>query len=86
MAASFLQVGQLSTKVASSKDLKNFDYAERVLAIGTPLRLELYERSARSGLRVDWRAPYHMASGTVTSMVQPAEKLRQTVLISSGMG
>merc|ERR1712242_417612 len=31
---------------------------ERVLAIHTPLRLELYERSARSNMRVDWKAPY----------------------------
>ena len=37
---------------------------ERVLAIHTPLRLELYERSARSGLRVDWKAPYGMACDT----------------------
>ena len=34
---------------------------ERVLAIHTPLRLELYERSARSGLRVDWKAPFSRA-------------------------
>jgi len=34
---------------------------ERVLAIHTPLRLEFYERSARSGLRVDWKAPYDIA-------------------------
>ena len=34
---------------------------ERVLAIHTPLRIEFYERSARSGLRVHWKAPYQVA-------------------------
>merc|ERR1719410_2269837 len=37
---------------------------ERVLAIHTPLRLEFYERSARSGLRVDWKAPFSRAQDT----------------------
>merc|ERR1719210_2392131 len=37
---------------------------ERVLAINLPLRLEFYERSARSGLRVDWKAPLAVAQDT----------------------
>merc|ERR1719491_2372926 len=45
---------------------------ERVLAIHTPLRLEFFERSARSGLRVDWKAPYGMASDTFSNIVQLA--------------
>ena len=40
------------------------DDVERVLAIHTPLRLEFYERSARSGLHVDWKAPYGMTCDT----------------------
>merc|ERR1712038_242838 len=48
---------------------------ERVLAIHTPLRLEFYERSARSGLRVDWKAPYSMASDTFSNIVQLAKKI-----------
>jgi len=47
---------------------------ERILAIHTPLRLEFYERSARSGLRVDWKAPYGMASDTFSKIVQLAKK------------
>merc|ERR1739838_708042 len=47
---------------------------ERVLAIHTPLRLEFFERSARSGLRVDWKAPYGMASDTFSKIVQLAKK------------
>merc|ERR1712110_854504 len=45
---------------------------ERVLAIHTPLRLEFYERSARGGLRVHWKAPYQMAQETFSNMVQLA--------------
>merc|ERR1712127_15071 len=48
---------------------------ERVLAIKTPLRLEFYERSARSGMRVDWKAPYNMAQDTFTNMVQMAKTI-----------
>merc|ERR1719195_215903 len=48
---------------------------ERVLAINTPLRLEFYERSARSGLRVDWKAPYSMARDTFTKIVQIAKTM-----------
>jgi len=48
---------------------------ERVLAVHTPLRLEFYERSARSGLRVDWKAPYGMARDTFSNIVQLATKL-----------
>ena len=35
-------------------------------------------RGARSGLRVDWRAPYGMASDTFTNIVQLAEKIKTT--------
>jgi len=48
---------------------------ERVLAIHTPLRLEFYERSARSGLRVDWKAPFSMARDTFSNIVQLAKKI-----------
>merc|ERR1712242_52908 len=48
---------------------------ERVLAINTPLRLEFYERSARSGLRVDWKAPFEMARDTFSNIVQIAKKI-----------
>merc|ERR1712045_849857 len=48
---------------------------ERVLAINTPLRLEFYERSARSGLRVDWKAPFAMARDTFSNLVQLAKKI-----------
>jgi len=48
---------------------------ERVLAINTPLRLEFYERSARSGLRVDWKAPFEMAQDTFSNIVQIAKKI-----------
>merc|ERR1712242_586024 len=51
---------------------------ERVLAIHTPLRLEFYERSARSGLRVDWKAPYQTACDTFTNLVQLAKKVENT--------
>jgi len=48
---------------------------ERVLAIHTPLRLEFYERSARSGLRVHWKAPYQMAQDTFSNIVQVAKQI-----------
>merc|ERR1712241_803381 len=48
---------------------------ERVLAIHTPLRLEFFERSARSGLRVDWKAPFSMASDTFSNIVQLARQI-----------
>merc|ERR1712154_538425 len=48
---------------------------ERVLAVNTPLRLEFYERSARSGLRVDWKAPYGMARDTFSKIVQTAKSI-----------
>merc|ERR1712127_462096 len=51
---------------------------ERVLAIHTPLRLEFYERSVSSGLRVDWKAPYQTACDTFTNLVQLAQKLESS--------
>merc|ERR1719232_2249475 len=48
---------------------------ERVLAINKPLRLEFYERSARSGLRVDWKAPHSMARDTFSKIVQIAKSI-----------
>merc|ERR1719330_1601845 len=51
---------------------------ERVLAVHTPLRLEFYERSAKSGLRVDWKAPYAMASDTFSNLVQLAVQIETT--------
>merc|ERR1711963_461920 len=51
---------------------------ERVLAIHTPLRLEFYERSASSGLRVDWKAPISVARDTLTNLVQLAKKVENS--------
>merc|ERR1719414_1395950 len=51
---------------------------ERVLAVRTPLRLEFYERSARSGLRVEWKAPYAMARDTFSNIVQLAKKVESS--------
>merc|ERR1712079_106573 len=48
---------------------------ERVLAIHTPLRLEFYERSAISGLRLNWKAPLGMARDTFSNLVQLAKKI-----------
>merc|ERR1712127_74674 len=51
---------------------------ERVLAIHTPLRLEFYERSASSGLRVDWKAPIGVARDTFSNLVQLAKKMESS--------
>merc|ERR1719412_3275385 len=59
---------------------------ERVLAINTPLRLEFYERSARSGLRVDWKAPYGVARDTFSNLVQLAKKLQTSSSDVVGFG
>merc|ERR1712038_1368376 len=59
---------------------------ERVIAIHTPLRLEFYERSARSGLRVDWKAPYNMALDTFTNIVQLAKKIETSASDVVGYG
>merc|ERR1712209_109858 len=48
---------------------------ERVLAIHTPLRLEFYERSANSGLRVDWKAPIGVARNAFSNIVKLAKKV-----------
>merc|ERR1719433_128218 len=59
---------------------------ERVLAINTPLRLEFYERSARSGLRVDWKAPYDVAQSTFSNLVQMATKIETSSSDKVGYG
>merc|ERR1712117_45886 len=59
---------------------------ERVLAIHTPLRLEFFERSARSGLRVDWKAPYNMASDTFSNIVQIAKTIEKSSSDKVGYG
>merc|ERR1719429_1044822 len=59
---------------------------ERVLAINTPLRLEFYERSARSGLRVDWKAPYGVARDTFSNLVQMATKIETSSSDKVGYG
>merc|ERR1719232_1832189 len=51
---------------------------ERVLAIHTPLRLEFYERSANSGLRVDWKAPISVARDAFSNIVQLAKKMESS--------
>jgi len=59
----------------------------RVLAVRSPLRLEFYERSASSGLRVDWKAPTDVATTTFTNLVNLAKQLasRSTETISYGL-
>merc|ERR1719346_619547 len=59
---------------------------ERVLAIRTPLRLEFYERSASSGLRVDWKAPISVARDTFTNLVQLAKKVENSSSDVAGYG
>merc|ERR1719219_81767 len=59
---------------------------ERVLAIRSPLRLEFYERSARSGLRVNWTAPYGMARDTFSNIVQIAKKIKSNSSDTIGFG
>merc|ERR550532_2675248 len=59
---------------------------ERVLAIHKPLRLEFFERSARSGLRVDWKAPYSMASDTFLNIVQIAKTIEKSSSDKVGYG
>merc|ERR1719446_1688171 len=51
---------------------------ERVLTVSTPLRLEFYERSARSGLRVDWKAPFGVARETFSNIAQLAKQLQSS--------
>jgi len=59
---------------------------ERVLTIHTPLRLEFYERSARSGLRVDWKAPYDVARDTFSKTVQLAKTIEKGSSDVVGLG
>jgi len=59
---------------------------ERVLAIHTPLRLEFYERSARSGLRVHWKAPFDMARDTFSKAVQLAMQIEKGSSDVVGLG
>merc|ERR1719150_3307917 len=59
---------------------------ERVLDIHKPLRLEFFERSARSGLRVDWKAPYSMASDTFSNIVQIAKTIETSSSDKVGFG
>ena len=67
------EIGEVSYNKCDSNERPGD--AEQVLAIRTPLRLEVYERSARSGLRVDWRAPYGMACDTFPNVVQMVRKI-----------
>merc|ERR1712110_1015611 len=59
---------------------------ERVLTINTPLRLEFYERSARSGLRVDWKAPFGVARDTFSNLVQLAKEIESSTSDVVGYG
>merc|ERR1712012_131582 len=59
---------------------------ERVLAIHTPLRLEFYERSVSSGMRVDWKAPYGVAKDTFSNLVQLAKKVESSSSDTVGYG
>jgi len=60
---------------------------ERVLAIhNSPLRLEFYERSTSSGLRLDWKAPYGMAKETFSNIVKLAKKVESSSSDTVGYG
>merc|ERR1712012_1188444 len=59
---------------------------ERVLAIHTPLRLEFYEHSVSSGMRVDWKAPYGVAKDTFSNLVQLAKKVESSSSDTVGYG
>merc|ERR1719480_445948 len=59
---------------------------ERVLAIHTPLRLEFYERSTSSGMRLDWKAPYGTAKETFSSLVKLAKKVESGTSDTVGYG
>jgi len=59
---------------------------ERVLAVHTPLRLEFYERSVCSGLRVDWKAPCDVARDTFSKIVQLAGKIETATTDNVGLG
>merc|ERR550525_1464506 len=60
---------------------------ERVLAIhNTPLRLEFYERSTSSGLRLSWKAPYGMAKETFSNIVKLAKKVESSSSDKVGYG
>merc|ERR1719497_266929 len=60
---------------------------ERVLAIhNSPLRLEFYERSTSSGLRLDWKAPYGMAKETFSNIVTLAKKVESSTSDTVGDG
>merc|ERR1719215_471219 len=60
---------------------------ERVLAIhNSPLRLEFYERSTSSGLRLSWKAPYGMAKETFSNIVKLAKKVESSSSDTVGYG
>ena len=51
-----------------------------------PLRLELFERNARSGMRADLKAPYAVTCDTFTNLVQLAKKLQSSSSGAVGYG
>lgn len=50
---------------------------ERVLAVRTPLRLELYERSTSDGMRTNWSAPYDVARKTFDGIVKMGAQIEK---------
>jgi len=50
----------------------------RVIAIQKdPLRLEFYERNARDGARLNWTAPYEIASAAMTGLIMSAKQIEK---------
>ena len=76
MAASFLQVGQLSTKVASSEDLANFEALRMVRDIARKQHShELAQLAARmaSVTRSSSSDPFLKVKGLITDMIATLE-------------
>merc|ERR1712079_734010 len=59
---------------------------ERITINDSPLRLEFYERSTSSGLRLDWKAPYGMAKETFSNIVKLAKKIESSSSDTVGYG
>merc|ERR1712007_256807 len=61
---------------------------QRVLAFHKdPLRIEFYERSARTGARVEWAAPYRVATDVFTKLTSIAREFeeKQHGIVGYGM-
>lgn len=71
-------INEEAGEVVYNKLLKDGNTSEldRVLAIHRdPLRIELYERNKRDSTRLNWKAPYKVATQTITKIVSQAKKI-----------